>query len=365
MKTSCLQENLHRALAIVSRAVAGKSTLPVLANVLIQAGDVGGLELSATNLEIGIRCRVGAKTATPGAITVPGKLLADLVAQLPPERVDLAVDEGTYTLNIRCARFEQNIKGIDPEEFPHIARLPGTPAIRLDPATLCGMIEQVAFAAASDESRPVLTGVLVQLTESELIMAAADGFRLSVKRTNGLNGIEPAEVIIPARTLHELGRVAKDAEGEVSVWPLNKQIIFGLPDVEIVSQIIEGNFPDYNQIIPKSYTSRAVMDTGALLKAVKLAHLFARDAANVLRVEVMPGDSELLGGRVQVSATSAEQGDGVAEVDAAVEGPGGAVAFNSVYLRAALEVAGSPQVALETVGDEGWKHVIMPMHMEK
>ena len=380
MKVSCLQENLAKGLGIVGRAVASRSTLPVLANVLLST-DNGHLKLSATNLEIGINCWVGAKVEDEGSITVPARLLGEFVNSLPPERIDLNLDEETQTLNLRCARFESNIKGIDAQEFPLVptAAEDDGNAIKLDPISLRMMIDQVVFAAATDESRPILTGVLVQLNEDNLIMAAADGFRLSVKSaTINQNLGEMMEVIIPARALMELSRVSADQEQPVSVViiPDRKQILFHLEGIDLVSQMIEGKFPDYNQIIPPSFATRSVLDTANFLKAARVSHLFARDAANIVKLEITPSGDELMNGRITLMATSAELGDNVADVDASIEGDSLEVAFNAKYLIDVLSVIDSPQVALETsapsspgvlrpIGDEEYTHVIMPMHISR
>ncbi len=380
MQVSCLQENLAKGLSIVGRAVASRSTLPVLSNVLL-ATDNGQLKLAATNLEIGINCWVGAKVSQEGAITVPARLLSDFVNSLPPERIDLKLDESTQTLNLRCARFESNIKGIDAQEFPIVptAATGGDAVIRLEPSSLRAMVDQVVFAAATDESRPILTGVLVQFNDDNFTMAAADGFRLSVKATAlKQNFGDMMEVIIPARALMELGRVTGDQEQpvEVIITPARKQILFHLQDIDLVSQLIEGKFPDYNQIIPKGYATRSVMDTNSFLKAVRVSHLFARDSANIVKLEITPTGDELLNGRITLVATSAELGDNVADVDAAIEGNPMEIAFNAKYLIDVLSIIDSPQVALETsaasspgvlrpIGDDKFTHVIMPMHISR
>ncbi len=379
MQVSCLQENLAKGLSIVSRAVAGRSTLPVLSNVLL-ATDNGQLKLSATNLEIGINCWVGAKIAQEGAITVPARLLSEFVNSLPPERIDLKLDENTQTLNLRCARFESNIKGIDAQEFPIVPTATnGETAIKLEPSSLRTMIDQVVLAAATDESRPILTGVLVQFNQDSLTMAAADGFRLSV-RTATLKDtqIDLSEVIIPARALIELARVTGDQEQpiEVIITPARKQILFHLHDIDLVSQLIEGKFPDYTQIIPKSYATRTVLETANFLKAVRVSHLFARDSANIVKLGVTPAGDELMNGKVTLEATSAELGDNVSEVDASIEGSEVEIAFNAKYLIDVLSVIDSPQVVLETtlpdkpgvlrpIGDDKFTHVIMPMHISR
>jgi DNA polymerase-3 subunit beta len=344
------------------------------------ATDNGQLKLSATNLEIGINCWVGAKIEEEGAITVPARLLGDFVNSLPPERIDLKLDEETQTLNLRCARFESNIKGIDAQEYPLVPTTSDNDnIIRLDPTSLRTMIDQVVFAAATDESRPILTGVLVQLSDDILTMAAADGFRLSVKSmTINQTFSQMMEVIVPARALMELSRISGDQEQPigVSIIPARKQILFQLERIDLVSQMIEGKFPDYNQIIPKDAGTRTVLDTTSLLKAARVSHLFARDSANIVKLEITPSGDELMNGRVTLMATSAELGDNVADVDASIEGDPLEVAFNAKYLIDVLSVIDSPQVALETtaasspgvlrpVGDEDFVHVIMPMHISR
>ena len=379
MKVSCLQENLAKGLSIVGRAVASRSTLPVLSNVLLVT-DNGRLKLSATNLEIGINCWVGAKVEEAGEITVPARLLSDFVNSLPPERIDLKLDEGTQTLNLKCARIESNIKGIDAQEFPIVPTASDEgEAIKLEPEALRSMIEQVVFAAATDESRPILTGVLVQFNEDNLTMAAADGFRLSVKSaTLNQNFGDMMEVIIPGRALVELARISGDQEQpiEVIITPARKQILFHMQDIDLVSQLIEGKFPDYNQIIPKSYATRSVLDTSSFLKAVRVSHLFARDAANIVKLEIAPTGDELMNGRITLVATSAELGDNVADIDASIEGESVEIAFNAKYLIDVLSIISSPQVVLETsapsnpgvlrsISDDKFTHVIMPMHISR
>ena len=379
MKISCLQENLAKGLNIVGRAVASRSTLPVLSNVML-ATDNGQLKLSATNLEIGVNCWVGAKVEEEGAITVPARLLGEFVSSLPPERIDMQLDETTQTLNLKCARFESNMRGIDAQEFPLVpSATDGEAAINLEPESLRTMIDQVVFAAATDESRPILTGVLVQFDEDNLTMAAADGFRLSVKATK-LNQPfgDVTDVIIPARALVELARISGDQEQpvEVIITQARKQILFHLQNIDLVSQLIEGKFPDYNQIIPKGYATRSVMETSGFLKAARVSHLFARDSANIIKLEVIPAGDELMNGRITLVATSAELGDNVAEIDASIEGDPLEIAFNAKYLIDVLSIIDSPQVVLETsaasspgvlrpVGDDQFTHVIMPMHISR
>jgi DNA polymerase-3 subunit beta len=375
MKVSCLQENLAKGLSIVGRAVSPRSTLPVLGNVLL-ATDAGRLKLSATNLEVGINCWIGAKVEEEGAVTVPARTFIDLVNALPPERVDMELVVRTQTLNLRASRSEANVKGIDAQEFPLVPVPEGEGGISIEADVLRTAIDQVAFAAATDESRPILTGVLAKFEDTQLTLAAADGFRLSVRTIPLPHAVpDPFSVIVPARALTELGRVSGEQKDPVvvTVTPTRNQVLFQLTDIVLVSQLIDGNFPDYRQIIPGERTTHTVMDTATFLKACKTALIFARDAAHITRLHVKPG-SELAPGHVVVSATSAETGDDVSELDASIEGEEVEIAFNVRYLIDLLSVVGTPQVALDTttssspgvvrpVGDMDYTHVIMPMHL--
>jgi len=380
MKVSCLQENLAKGLSIVGRAVASRSTLPVLSNVLLVTDGDGRLKLSATNLEVGINCWIGAKIEQEGSITVPARLLADFVNSLPPERIDLILDAETQTLNLRCARFEANIKGIEAQEFPNVPGLDaGEEIIRLEPEQLRQMINQVTFAAAVDESRPILTGVRTQFQHESLTMTGTDGFRLSLKTIPLAHAIdEEFDVVIPARALAELARIIGDQDEPIqTVITTNRnQILFHLKDIDLVSQLLEGTFPDVTAIIPTDHSTRTVLDTRNFLKAARVSHLFARDAANIVKIDVMPGDGGLVGGHLMLSATSQELGDNISELDASVDGEAVEIAFNAKYLIDILNVLESAQVALETVapaspgilrpvGDEAFTHVIMPMHITR
>ncbi len=379
MRVSCLQENLAGGLRIVGRAVATRSTLPVLSNIML-ATDMGRLKLAATNLEMGISCWMGAKVEEDGAITVPARVFIDLVNALPPERIDMELIVRTQTLHLQCSRFEANIKGIDAQEFPLIPTFERDGGLELDADVLGEMIEQVAFAAAVDESRPILTGVLIDFGQDRLTMAAADGFRLSVRHQPLSGGGGERRVIVPARALSELARITRGAEEPIAlnITSERNQIIFHQEDaggysIDLVSQLIEGRFPDYTQIIPTTYTTRTVLDTQAFLKAVRMANIFARDAANIVRLSIVPG-SELTPGHISVAATSAELGDHVGEIDASVEGEEIGIAFNANYLIDILSRVGTAQVALETttpsspavirpVGGAELTHVIMPIHI--
>ena len=380
MRVSVLQENLAKGLSIVGRAVASRSTLPVLNNILLET-DNSQLKLSAMDMEIAINCWVGAMIEDEGQITVPARLLSDFVNSLPNDRIDMELQTRTQTLHLRCSNYEANIKGIDASEFPIIPSYQGdldAPSVEVAPGKLRSMIDQVAFAASKDDSRPTFTGVYTHLEGDRLTMAATDGFRLAV-RSAILE--EPAAtslgVIIPARALSELSRIISAVDlgqedgVEVIFTEARNQVMFHLPGVDLVSQLIEANFPDYKKIIPNSYNTRALLDTNEFLNAMKVAYLFARDSAGSVKVTFEPGET----GKVILSATSAELGDNVSEIDAMIEGESMTATFNAKYMIDVLGVIDTPQVAFEAISatrpgvfrpvggsaEDEYVHVIMPM----
>lgn len=375
MKVTVLQENLAQGINIVSRAVSPRSTLPVLANVLA-ATDDGRLRLSATNLELGITCWIGAKIEREGSTTIPARTFSDLVSTLPKDRVEMDLTERTQSLHVKCGTSNTDIKCIDAQEFPPMPALDASDGIHINVADLKEMIQQVVFSASTDEARPVLTGVQVDVNGNKITFASADGFRLSVRSAEMTDAVaKPMNVIIPARALSEVARVATDNTQTVTMLfpPGRGQVVFRMKDVEVVSQLIEGNFPDFRQVIPRNYETRSVMSTDSFLKACKQAEIFARESSHIARVNITPG-SDLQPGTVQIYAQSEETGQNETVVDATIEGPSLLIAFNVKFLRDVLEVIKTPNVALETstsaspgvvrpLGETDFLHVIMPMHI--
>ncbi len=369
MKLSCLQENLNRGLNVVGRAVATRTTLPITNNVLL-ATEKSRLKLVATNLEMAISCWVGAKVEEEGAITVPARLLTEFVSSLPSEKVDIALSPQTKTLGLKCARFEARISGIDAKDFPPIPKVADGITTKVGVEELRQGITQVAFAAATEESRPVLTGVDAKFDGDSLTLAAADGFRLAVYKLPLASPVsKETEAIIPARALSELSRLMAEEEAvEITVNPSKGQALFRLKNIELVSQLVQGTFPNYAQLIPQGYTTRAVVSVGDFLRATKTASIFARDGSGIVRLMIAPG-------KLVVSARSEEIGDDVGEIDAEVEGEEAKIAFNGKYLTDVLGVLGEAQVALEAtnpsspgvvrpVGVDNYIHVVMPMFVQ-
>jgi DNA polymerase-3 subunit beta len=363
-----MQENLARGLSVVSRAVSSRSTLPVLANVLLKTEDAG-LKLTATNLEIGITYWVPGKIDEDGATTVPARLLTDLVNSLPAgDKVELEVGAGD-TLHLKAGRFQTHIKGIDAEEFPAIQTAGDRPTTRIAQNVLRRALAETAFAAASDEARPILTGVLARFEGDQLTLAAADNYRIAVKTVPILDPVPETSVVIPARALNELARVLADVDDpvEVVLAASRNQVLFHLDGIDLVSRLIDGQFPNYQQVMPQAHATRAVLDREELLRAVRPAALIAHESANIVKLQI-GGDGDQ---GVTVSA-NAEVGDHVGQVEAAVEGDGTTIAFNARYLNDVLSNVTAEQFAIELngplspgvfkpVGDERYVHVVMPV----
>jgi DNA polymerase III subunit beta len=376
LKAIVLRDNLARALATVAKAVSTTSSMPVLANVLI-ASDAGRLRLSATNLEMGITCWIPARIDEEGSTTVPARTISDLVGTFPNDQVFLEHKGETQTLIVRCGTSTNDIKGIKAEEFPPMPSPDLAGSAQICASDLREMIQQVVFAVSADPARIVMTGVLVQIEDNKLSMAAADGFRLSVSRSVLPTAVStPVSAIIPAKTLKELTRIANDDEDMVSmVFPKKAgQVIFRAKDVEVRSQLIDGHFPDFQKIIPVFHKTRTLVSTSALTKACKQAGIFARDASNVAHFQIKPPKDEMQLGEIEVSATSEEVGKNETIVEASIEGNGLLIGFNVKFLQDALGAIRTPNVALETseantpgvvrpVGDDRFVHVIMPMHL--
>jgi len=376
MKVAVLQENLQKGLNVVGRAVAVRSTLPITSHVLL-ATDRGRLKLAATNLDIALSCWIGAQVEEDGAIAVPARLLTDFVSALAPDRIDMTLAPRARQLKLVSARNEATIGGMDADDFPVIPAVEDGGEVELDAAALRQAITQVVFAAATDDSRPVLTGVHTLVEGDRFTLAAADGFRLSV-HTIALEkpAADRIEVIIPARAMSELGRLVADAEEpvEMRLNATHTQVMFRLKNVEMVVQLIQGTFPNYNQLIPDKWVTRAKVDVGEFLRETRIASIFARDGSGIVRLQIAPGE-DIQPGRLTISARAEEIGDNRGEIDATVEGEPAKIAFNGRYLQDVLQVLDGGQVMLETTSpshpgvirpsnQDNYVHVVMPMFVQ-
>jgi DNA polymerase-3 subunit beta len=371
MNVTVMQANLARGLGVVGRAVSSRATLPVLANVLLKT-ERSGLKLTATNLEIGINCWVPGKVEDEGEITVPAKLLSDLVASLPPtEPVHLQFVAKDRSLKVTCGGSRSSIKGIEADEFPVVAAIGDSPATAVDSRALRSALGEVVFAAATDESRPILTGVLTRLSGNQMTLAAADNYRIAVRSLTLARPVAgEMTIVVPARSYAELVRILPDSEDaiEITVTPNKSQVLFHVDQIDLVSRLIEGQFPNYEPVIPSGHTSRAEVDREAFLAGARRASIFARDSANIVKVE-LGGEA---GDGISITAHAADIGDNADAVEAAVEGQATTIAFNARYLIDVLSNLDAETVALELsgplapgvvkgIGKDDYVHVIMPV----
>lgn len=375
MKISLLQEGLAKGVGVVGRVVATKAQLPVLANILLST-DQGKLKLTATNLETGINLWLGGKIEEEGKISVPARIFSETINALPPGTVSLSTEE--ERLKIVCGKFKAEINGISAEEFPEVPTLKDQKekieTLVLDRKILEEGVGQVAVAAATDESRPVFTGIKMELEENTLRLAATDGYRLSIKSIGKLKGIKKKkEMVVPARALSELVRVLGAAETEAkeiifAATSEEKQLILSFGEGEVVTRILEGEFPDFDKIVPKTHTTSVSLETEELFQAVKATAVFAKDSANIVKFKIT--ESGLV-----ISANTPQVGGNEVEVEGKVLGENAEVAFNSRYLIDVLNVIGAKELTLQVsgplnpgvfipAGETGFLHIIMPVRVQ-
>ena len=375
MRLSCEQEDLHRGLSAVARAIPARTTLPITQHILFEAIE-DSIVLSATDAEtIAITYRIAANVDEPGSMTMPSRLLSDFVATLPHEPIKLTLAERSRQVSLSCARNTASIGGLDPDDFPPIPPVDDAARVEVDAGRLRKAISQTVFSAATDDSRPVLTGVHFAIEENEVRLAAADGFRLSVHTMPLDQTAEERAVIVPARALGELGRLLSEVSGSVTMTfnSAGTQVQFDLGHAKLVAQLIQGTFPNYEQLIPKETTTRTEVSVSELIRETRIASIFARDGSGIVRLIGTPSDNGP--GRLQINARAEEIGDNEGEIDAIVDGEEAKIAFNSRYLLDVLQVLDADRLVIETsspssagvlrpIGDDAFVHVVMPMFVQ-
>jgi DNA polymerase-3 subunit beta len=360
---------------MTGRAVASRTTLPVLGNYLIETEE-DALVVSATNLELGIIHRIPAHVSEPGKAALQARVLNEFVSSLSSGEIELYEDSGPTTMLVRQGATQAHVRGQDADDFPAIsADVTAGSTLRVDPREFVEAIQQVVFAAASDDSRPVLAGVHLEGKGDQLALAAADGFRMSFRELQLSDALdEDISIVVPARSMQEIARVLSDATelAELTITPNRAQLIVSVPDVTVVTRLIDGTFPDLQQIIPQTWNTRSVVSREILLDATRRAAIFARSNNDVIKFALEPSNGSGGIGRLTITATAADTGDNRDDLDAQIEGSELEVAFNGRYLTDVLSVLESPAVALELQGpnaagvfrpidDDRFVHVIMPM----
>ncbi len=369
MKLQILQENLSNALNIASRFSSNKVQLPVLGNVLFSAKK-SKLVISSTNLEISVSINVGAKVQEEGDLSIPSRVITELVGNLPHDTVDLETTK--EQLKVATSSFASNVLGMNSNDFPKIpGSVVASKALTIKQKDFAAALMQVIFATSLDETRPILTGVLVLLDKSDLFLVATDGFRLSQKKIKLSSSSEKIKIVLPKAILSEIARVGGEDDLLFSIEEKEKQAVFGVGEIILSSRLLEGEFPDYEKIIPKSSSYKILADKEEVLRAVKLASIFARDNANIVKIKILK-DS------LKISAESGQSGNQETKVDAKVEKTGDfdlEIAFNYKYLEDFLHSVVGEEVQMEFSGpttagvfrdsiDMSYLHLIMPVRVQ-
>jgi DNA polymerase-3 subunit beta len=364
MRITCSKAELARALSLVGRAVSTRATVQVLGGVLVRAGD-GQVELAATDMELSLRLSVDCQVEGEGAVVAPGRLLIDLARLLPESEVLLEHNPDRGVLEVTCGPASYKLNTYSAEDFPKLPDVEAAETFTVDRAALLETVSRVARAASRDESRPVLTGILVRFEGGKLVMAATDSYRLSVKETK-LSGGQSAELeaIVPARALTELGRVAQDS-AELQVGVQENHVVFGAGDVWLTTRRIDGQFPNYKQLIPETFEHEVTLPREEFLEVVRRASVMAQ-RNSPLRLSFAEGE-------VTVSAQTQEVGEAKETLPVPFAGEPLEIGFNPDFLRDGLESVEADEVALQLISslrpglirspEENFAYLIMPIRL--
>jgi len=366
MKLFCTQKDLETALNIVDKAISPNNTLPVLNNILLKA-EGKKLYFSSTNLEIAISCSIDADVRSEGAITVPAKLITNYISLLNDEKVELSISEG-LSLNITSSTSNTKVKCISADEFPLIPKIEKSKELVIKVDDLSEAITETVFAASLNTSRPVLSGVYFIANQDGLKLVATDSYRLAEKKVEiGKKLTEELTCIIPVKTLMELGKIlGKSGTKDVKVNISTNQILFAAGDIELISRLIEGKFPDYEKIIPKENKTEIEVSVEDLSLVLKRVSLFARENNNSVKLSAT-NDGKLL-----ISSDETKVGEEKAEILIKIKGENNKIALNSQYLLDVLTYISddkilflmndkvSPAVIKPLKGD-GYVYIIMPL----
>jgi len=367
MKLTVLQEEFAKALNICSRFTSSKLQLPILSNVLLKSSK-NNLTLMATNLELSISYSLGAKVEVEGAIAVPGKELTEIFSNIGAGQITLEAE--TEKLRVKSEGFESEILGINASEFPQVPQSIGLKFLEIPKEKFFEAVRQLVFAISNDETRPQLTGIYFSVKDGFLTMVSTDGFRLSKKKIKIKGETEVENLILPKSIFLELLRFTEEETFfKFSINSREKQAVFSINDAIISSRLIEGNFPDYERIIPSQAKIRILVDKQEFLRRVKLASTFARDSANIVKISI---NKDFL----EIFSESNRLGTQHSNLDAKIEGDLAeeekTIAFNFRFLEDFLSALESEEIRIEITSPnspalfvdpnlEDFIHIIMPI----
>jgi DNA polymerase-3 subunit beta len=361
MKLQVTQENLNKALSSVARVASARGTLAILANVLVRTSN-NRLSLSATNLDIAITHYIGAKVSEEGSITVPAKLMQDFVNSLPDGVINIELEE--TKLHVSTNQYNSVVNGIIADDFPVMPAMTDGTEWKVETAVFKRALQQIVFTASNDETRPVLTGVLIQTTDGQLAMAATDSYRLAEKQLGSQK--QDIKLLIPASAMQDLLRVISDDVSEIKIKHDDQQVLFTVGDIELVTRQVDGNYPDYKKLIPKEFTTHATLARNDLVNVTKVSSLFARESAGSVTIAIDEDKQEL-----SIRSVASQLGENIATATAKVKGTG-SITLNSRYLLDALNVMNGEEIEFSFNGkleptllvdpkNKDYKHIIMPL----
>lgn len=370
MKVTCVQENLNKALSHSSRIISVRSSLPILDNILLTT-DQGRLKISATDLELGINYWIGSKIEKDGAIAVPSRLITEFISNIKEDKINISVD-GTDVL-VEGEKYNATIKGVNADDFPSIPDISKDHLFTISAKDLSDAINQVAFAAASDNTRPILSGIFLKIEKDGLKIAATDSYRLAEKNIKIPKTDKAGKsFIIPTRTINEVGKILKDAGEKVDVCFDENQILFNFGSIHLISRLIEGQYPNYEQIIPTEFESEVIVDKQELTNVCKVASLFARESANSIKVSVKPDKAKEGTGTLMIVGQGVQVGESVNKIPVKVKGKEIEISFNAKYILDVLATIPEKNIEIKFSGSinpgvirgEGksdYTYVIMPL----
>lgn len=373
MKISSLQENLKNGLFIVGHIAGKNANLPILNNVMIKSSGIGDIKLITTDLEIGIVARVRGKIEKEGEFTIEAKILSDYISLLPNQKIDLEINNNNAL--IKCENYKTTIKGESAEEYPLVPEVEKEIYFKTNINNFKKALSQVVFAVSGSETRMELSGVFFSFNKEELIMAATDSYRLAEKTVNiETNTEEEKNVIIPAKALQEVIRIISVLKNEelnennnITFYLSDNQILFTVGSTEIVSRLIEGQYPDYKQIIPVNCKTKAKIDRGDLLRAVKAAALFSKTGINDINLDFPENQNKMI-----VSSASGQTGENITELNAKISGQDNGIVVNYKYVLDGINNIDSEKIIIEIIdgntpcvlkgeNNGNYSYIIMPI----
>jgi DNA polymerase III subunit beta len=363
LKLTCARDELVAKLAVVSRAVSTRTAVQILAGILLRAEN-GELHLAATDMELSLRTSLEANVDEEGAVVVQGRTLVDIARLLPADEVQIAYRPEEGVVHITCGNYSSRLHTYAVEDFPRLPEVSAAPTFSVDADTLLATVGQVSRSASRDESRPVLTGILVRFEPERLVMAATDSYRLSVKETPLEGSQTELEAIIPARALTELGRVAAGI-GELELGVHENQVVFRAGDVTLTTRRIDGQFPNYKQLLPETFERTVTLARGELLEVVRRVSVMAQRNAP-LRLRFNEGE-------LTVSAQTQDVGEATETLAVEWTGEPLEIGFNPEFLREGVESVSSDDLELNLISplrpavikgeSDDFRYLIMPIRL--